>query len=44
MMTMMMISPKAFAMATLSRMAMRGMMMMAEPSWESIPPKEITCS
>ena len=38
------ISPKAFAMATLSRIAIRGIIMMADPSCPSIPPKETTWS
>ena len=33
--------PKALAIATLSRMAMSGMIKMAEPSCETIPPKSV---
>ena len=36
--------PKALAMATLSRMAMRGMTMMAEPSCEAISPNPMVVS
>ena len=34
-------SPKAFAIATLSSIPMRGMTMMADPSWATMPPKSV---
>jgi hypothetical protein len=38
------VSPKALAIATLSRIAMSGMMMIAEPSWLIIPLKSVSSS